>query len=93
MGAAWAYTDGSFAELDARIVALLRRGLPRGTARRILLAGRASPPLRQHRARAFAAAGCRVIDSEAESAAHLPGAPNSHADALRSTRRSGAMPA
>lgn len=75
MSAAWVYSDEEFVAFDARIVALLRRGLTRGTTRRAL-AGRAG-------LRAIAATGtagvasllARFATTTVGAASRLPGVP------------------
>jgi integrative and conjugative element protein (TIGR02256 family) len=77
MGAAWAYSDGTFAEFDERVVVLLRGGLFRGTARRFVLGAPGLKAAGTMATSGVVAAGCRLIGFSGKLLARVPGVPES----------------
>lgn len=83
MGAAWAYSDDDFADFDARIVELLRRGLTRGMVRRILAGRAGAVSLATSLTSGVAALATRSANLAVRAVTHLPGVPRRQATALR----------
>ncbi len=83
MGAAWAYSNDDFADLDARIVELLRRGLTRGMVRRTLAGRAGAASLATSLSSGVAALAARGANLLVKTATHLPFVPRRYAAALR----------
>ena len=73
MTAAWAYSDDEFLAFDARIVALLKRGLTGGIVRRTLLGRAGLAALAANATSGVAAVAARTASAVMAVAAHLPG--------------------